>query len=72
MIEICFLVAQEVKRQSVTFLVAGYETTSTTLSYASYFLALNPEKQQKLFKEIDANVSSDVSRAQQLSITPFF
>ena len=35
------------------FLVAGYETTATTLAYLSYYLALNPEIQAKLQQEID-------------------
>ena len=35
------------------FLAAGYETTATTLTYLSYYLALNPEIQTKLQQEID-------------------
>lgn len=36
--------------------VAGAETTSTTLTWAFLILALNPEKQDKVFKEIKAVV----------------
>ena len=35
------------------FLVAGNETTATTLAFASYALALNPDIQEKLQSEID-------------------
>ena len=38
---------------SVEFLLAGYETTSTTLSFTSYLLAMNTDIQEKLQAEID-------------------
>ncbi|CAF1447105.1 unnamed protein product, partial [Rotaria sordida] len=38
------------------FLVAGTETTSTTLAFCTYVLATHPDVQQKLQDEIDANV----------------
>ena len=44
----------EVVANSVGFLIAGNETTSTALSCASYLLALNPGIQEKLQSEIDA------------------
>ena len=45
---------EEVIAQSLNFLAAGYETTSTTLCYASRFLALNACHQKKLIEEIDS------------------
>lgn len=47
------LTDDEIISQSFTFLVAGYETTSSALSYTSYLLALNPDSQQRLIDEID-------------------
>jgi cytochrome P450 family 3 subfamily A len=35
--------------------VAGHETTSSALCHLIYCLALNPDKQLKLFREIDSN-----------------
>lgn len=35
------------------FLIAGYDTTSISLAYATYLLAINPDKQKQLLDEID-------------------
>jgi cytochrome P450 family 6 len=38
--------------QALSFLLGGYETSGTTLSFALYELALHPEIQQSLRAEI--------------------
>lgn len=43
----------EAMAQCVLFFLAGLETTSSTLAFATYHLALNPEVQEKLRKEVD-------------------
>ena len=48
----------------ITFLAAGYETTSLTLTFATYLLALHPEEQERLANEIhDYYEENPVSRA---------
>ncbi|XP_074595745.1 cytochrome P450 3A7-like [Brevipalpus obovatus] len=46
------LTSEEIVSASVIFLVAGYETTSTLLTWVCYRLALNPDIQEKLYQEI--------------------
>ncbi|XP_043832473.1 cytochrome P450 3A9-like [Dromiciops gliroides] len=45
---------EEVLAQSIIFIFAGYETTSSVLSFLFYHLATHPEIQEKLQKEVDA------------------
>jgi hypothetical protein len=47
-----FLTFKEVKMNLVLFLLAGYETTSNTLSNCSFILARHPEEQEILLDEI--------------------
>ncbi|XP_068941481.1 cytochrome P450 3A4-like [Petaurus breviceps papuanus] len=49
---------EEVLAQSIIFLFAGYETTSSVLSFLFYQLATHPEIQKKLQEEIDAVLPS--------------
>ena len=42
----------EIISDSVVFMLAGYETTSTALTFATFLLAANPEAQERLANEI--------------------
>ena len=50
---------QDIQAQSVTFLLAGYETSSTTLGFVCYHLALDTHVQEKLRDEIDLMWTGD-------------
>ncbi|XP_017274474.1 thromboxane-A synthase isoform X2 [Kryptolebias marmoratus] len=43
----------EIVGQAFVFFLAGYETTSSTLGFACYLLALHPECQSKVQEEVD-------------------
>ncbi len=45
---------KEIVSQLITFLMAGLETVSTTVSCTAYLLALNPDVQQKAHEKIEA------------------
>ncbi|XP_033370653.1 thromboxane-A synthase isoform X4 [Parus major] len=47
------LTEDEIAGQAFLFLIAGYETTTSTLSFATYLLATNPECQEKVLREVD-------------------
>ena len=52
----------EVVAQSVIFLLAGYETSSNTLSFTLYHLAVNPDVQDKLRSEINEAVETNARK----------
>lgn len=47
------LTEEEALAQCVLFFLAGQDTASTTASFASYLLAINPHTQEKLQAEVD-------------------
>ncbi|XP_072169068.1 cytochrome P450 3A24-like [Diadema setosum] len=48
-----YLTEKELIGQAMTFFTAGYETTNSLLDFVIYVLAMHPEIQEKLIREID-------------------
>ena len=46
------LTENEIMSQAFLFLLAGFETTATTLTFIAHTLATKPDLQEKCFKEI--------------------
>ncbi len=55
------LTDDEIIGQSITFMLAGHETTANSLSLTAYNLAMHPEIQERLIEEIKENFGEDVS-----------
>ena len=55
------LTDEEVLINSMIFMVAGYDTTATTLCWLAYDLALNPEIQEKVFVEINTSIGQVIA-----------
>ena len=53
---------EEIVAQSIIFLLAGYETSSNTLSFTLYYLAVNSDVQDKLRTEIKEAIESNVKK----------
>lgn len=48
------LTVEEITGNAILFLLAGYDTTASTMTFMTYSLATNPECQDRLIEEIDS------------------
>src|ERR1700736_7061439 len=52
---------ENIRYQIITFLIAGHETTSGMLSFATYFLLSNPDVLERAYEEGDHVLGTDPS-----------
>ncbi|XP_023223805.1 thromboxane-A synthase-like [Centruroides sculpturatus] len=52
----------EIVAQCVLFIIGGHDATTTTMTFLAYQMALNPECQEKLLKEIDETWETHVNK----------
>src|SRR5688572_3834841 len=62
---------ENITNQLITFLIAGHETTSGTLSFAFYNLLKNPEAYNKVQKEVDEVIGRDTITVEHLTKLPY-
>lgn len=61
------LTAEQIRYQLVTFLIAGHETTSGLLSFATYALLQNPDVLARAREEVDQVFGGERPRFEQIS-----
>ena len=63
---------REIIAQSMTFLLAGYETTSAVLAFLTHVLATNDDVQDKLCEEIDEVFKGKEVTYEKVNNMPYF
>jgi len=58
---------ENIRFQLLTFLIAGHETTSGMLSFATYFLVKNPQVLAKARAEVDAVLGDEMPRIEHIA-----
>ncbi|MFF9343960.1 MULTISPECIES: cytochrome P450 [unclassified Streptomyces] len=63
--------ATELREQVLVFLLAGHETTATSLGFALHLLALHPEVQRRAHEEVDRVLAGRTPGAADLDALPY-
>ncbi|XP_035829344.1 cytochrome P450 3A8, partial [Aplysia californica] len=63
---------REIVAQSMTFLLAGYETTSAVLAFFCHEMAKNPDIQERLYREMEENIGKNEVDYDSVQNLPFF
>ncbi|XP_064611451.1 cytochrome P450 3A9-like [Liolophura sinensis] len=61
----------EVIAQCIVFLLAGYDATASALSYFAYNMAVHPECQEKLIREIDEDLKGALPMYDNVMTLPY-
>jgi cytochrome P450 len=62
--------ATELVDNVMTFMVAGHETTATTLTWALHLLSLNPDTQIRLHREVDEVLKGELPTPESMDKLP--
>ncbi|MEQ4205842.1 cytochrome P450 [Actinopolymorpha sp. B9G3] len=65
------LAASEIRDQVLIFLLAGHETTATSLGFALHLLARHPDEQARAREEVDQLLGGRVPEARDLDVLPY-
>ncbi|MFE5796270.1 cytochrome P450 [Streptomyces sp. NPDC056503] len=63
--------ATELREQVLVFLLAGHETTATSIGFALHLLALHPEAQRRAHEEVDRVLGGRTPGAADLDALPY-
>ncbi|MFF7178745.1 cytochrome P450 [Streptomyces sp. NPDC008121] len=63
--------ASELREQVLVFLLAGHETTATSLGFALHLLALHPDEQKRCHEEVDRVLAGRTPGAADLDALPY-
>ncbi|MGW7198718.1 cytochrome P450 [Streptomyces chryseus] len=63
--------ASELREQVLVFLLAGHETTATSLGFALHLLALHPEQRKRAHEEVDRVLVGRTPGAADLEALPY-
>ncbi|GAA1538908.1 cytochrome P450 [Streptomyces albidochromogenes] len=63
--------ASELREQVLVFLLAGHETTATSLGFALHLLALHPEQRKRAHEEVDRVLAGRTPSAADLEALPY-
>lgn len=63
--------ASELREQVLIFLLAGHETTATSLGFALHLLAVHPDEQKRAHEEVDRVLAGRTPGAADLDALPY-